>query len=736
MYGVLRLTTTSTANFKTSLKFQIPAGTVHRARLVLPAATRDPNTLFKPQTVKCGGVALPWAGPRGNSINCTDQCTGGAEVEFDCSQFTGWAGVPHLLVLLDAPGVATPGPAVAAVQTTHFSGQVFITWPEITDPAIPVLGPNPTPSQYKAAWAAIKANKNRIVNYHVYEASAPDYRMAVLVDEVRPLSCWWPERWGFNCYNASSLVTRTTKETEIIPRYRVPVGNGTQTLDPGTGLYVHTPRFSGTRYYGVVPVINGTEDLTRIVWSEAVTVNADLVPDLVLQFSQTQTTANVANCQTDYFVRWESPETLTSNFPNTPCGVAIHRPPNQPSTVGAPCVVSPHEWSGYLGNLTHEWQLLSRGSMLITLAERPEIYSFHMGHNDAMGTLKSFAGGVWHSYAFNRHVATVDRLMTIYQMDRQQLTVFGASMGGTGSLALALWAKGAFSACHTRVGALIPKQYCVPQTASHPSPGNWLRNCWGPPIPEQQAIPCFIRGEFAGNDPYEVCDLVATAAKNPDHCWIIEGTGLDTDPGIPGEQHRQFIESQNAIGGLFAAEWGTAGHLTRARWPSAAHLDTNETTLLPKLGDSLPAFVACSINDDPRLTTVGQRNLWLSWANVLDTAIEWSCDVTLNQNCPHAACDVTVIPRRCTNWNGSQTSRVTLNRGVAQRVKFTKDPDPDPIPVLTPQFVASKLTISRNALDECDGQMPAEMIAPLSNATVALNEAAEACAAWERGELS
>ena len=74
-----------------------------------------------------------------------------------------------------------------------------------------------------------------------------------------------------------------------------------------------------------------------------------------------------------------------------------------------------------------------------------------------------------------------------------------------------------------------------------------------------------------------------------------------------------------------------------------------------RTNQSLPAFTACSLDDNPGNgnpadgDTTGQANLYLFWETetIVDSNDRWEMTVGLIEKAPQASCTVNVTPRRC-----------------------------------------------------------------------------------------
>jgi hypothetical protein len=120
--------------------------------------------------------------------------------------------------------------------------------------------------------------------------------------------------------------------------------------------------------------------------------------------------------------------------------------------------------------------------------------------------------------------------------------------------------------------------------------------------------------------------------------------------------------------------WGLSGHGQRATMPEEAGQRVMPIDI--RLGQSLPAFTNCSLDDDPGAAVklgkpievakgkekhkdpydgdhAGQVNLYLYWEtdDIVDTAEKWEITVGLTENAPKDRCTVDITPRRLQNFD-------------------------------------------------------------------------------------
>ena len=740
MAATIVLNATGTSNYPIFDLSQFAGMTILRARLVPKVKVRTGDGKHATEDVRIVGdtAILPWAGPRYVTIDCTDAVQSGGTLKLDFMGLTSRKEMPTLEVTVAELIGNTALPALSSVTADCSSGQVFLRWFDATDPAVPVLPDVCSPNQFKAALAAIKANPRK-VRYRIYKSRSTDIRKAVLVDEIGLLWQWSPDRWGWNGVDTDR---RVPKDGENVPRLAIPAGDGlTVTCHPNEAVYVDTPDTtndytSDLWYYGVSVAVNGEENLDAIAWSNYVSF-VPAVPTYHYQFTKReQSYGGIPDVNVAYYVRWESPKTLTSNMPSEPCWYTVGEPVGRAEL--APAMMVFHPWGGMVGDPGQPpQQLPSRKPVILSTGQRCDVYDFYTGYCEAFRTNKSFVGSTWHSYTYNRCRQFIDWAVANYDLDPEQIGVHGGSMGGTGSFMQAVF-NPKIACCHTRVGNLEPSVYAVPASLGRTSPGNRVRDLWGSPGELQRQTPCYIDGRYWGTEPYRLCDLVQMARDLTRLPYIVMGFGSN-DTQIPPAQHYHMMSALEAGGHTYAASWDDTGHRALSWWPSTGVISSKDSDLVPRLSHSLPAFSGCSLND-PDTSPIGQRNRWLCWGNVVDSEQEWSCDVWLNPTCPADSCYVSVVPARSRHWTDCERKSVTCTKGKT-RVKWTRDvttpdPTPDPIPQLTPAFVLHRLGVARTAMDDCVGRIPSGMIQPISQVGVAIDAAKEACAAWEKGELS
>jgi len=529
--------------------------------------------------------------------------------------------------------IPNPLPQVRDVTAFHRAGQTFVTWREI-DPA-------PADNLSFTGLANLQralGDANR-VRYRIYRSERPIQRVdpAELVAEVAPLSAWNADHFGV--YPPAGARP---------PRYVIEEGK--PPLPSGTGLYVYNPPKAGPAYYAVTVSAGGGENSsvspanTTSVAMESVGAG---VP--VLQQTEKPPVFQYVNGATlRFYVRWET--SANSSLAGKPFDYLVAIPPDvkYPAPVG----IHLHCWGGSMRDCFGWWYNAEKGAVFVSSNQVP--YDWWTGYHESLfksppRTPEDWKKGVIRPYAERRVLSFVDWLGTTMKIDSTRMFVGGNSMGGSGSLMLAIRYPQRFAWAISWVGVHIPDK----------SPG----------FKESYEA---VYGPRALNLPFEdgtpVWDYFSDVWYLKHHqqqsVGFLTFSNGKNDEGIGWSQSVEFVKALQETKQAHMFTWGGAGHSQRAYMP----VDGTERDMPLDLrtDQSLPAFTRCTLDDDIGTGTkdsgapAGQINGYLMWRtdSIVDEPTKWSMVVSLTDRAPKSTASADVTPRRLQQFKLKPGDRV------------------------------------------------------------------------------
>lgn len=627
---------------------------VHRAvfRPKRGAFRGDDRRVLDKVTVTSGGAEVELMGPRFRSFDATAAVRSAARARkalmLQVVSLGGWDGKTARLEVTFAGRAKGKLPAVTNLTARHRGGQTILTFAEV-DP--PITDEAVTIGQLRAARKKL-AQAERKITYRIYrsaEAITPaTIAQAVLVDEIPPLTCWNDEYYG--------VYPKKDK-----PALRYAVEDGKAPVAPGTGIYAHNPSRSGRAWYAVTAVVNGAEDLDRLGKGNTVgPIDETVGPgELVLQRTERPGQFMYRRKPTlRYYVRWEAPPRC--NVPSRPFDylVAVPDKPKWP----APVCMAFHCWGGSLNGGYGWWYgRLPATSVLISTNQVP--YDWWTGYHEAMGTWRPWRGGVVRSYSQKRYDAFLAWVCDNYKVDRTRTIAAGNSMGGSGAPVYATHRAGNVAWVSSWVGVHVP--------ARTPHFKGSYELCYG-------------RAEWklkheSGATAFAHFDDAAWVRDHPQVSMplICFGNGKD-DGAIGWPQALEYFRALQQARQPHVFRWALGGHGVRATLagPGASG---SSMSLDVRTDQSLPAFTACSLDEDPgtgrKLTRPaehkgrdgrvrkdpydgdpsGHANRWLYWRtkDIVDEPARWEMTVALVDRSPAEACTANVTPRRLQRFKPS-----------------------------------------------------------------------------------
>lgn len=621
-----------------------------RDGVVVVAADRPENPvhLFPPRY-----ASLDATGPVSRAVR-----RGAERVEFAVKAFSGWRRETTRLDVSFVGGKAKSElPAPTVLRARHRNGQTLLTWTEVDSPT----------KQEKLTIRRLRhiraeMDEAREIRYRIYRSiraiTAASIAGAEWVDEVPPLTCWNDEFYGVS-----------PKADAAALRYVVE--DGKDPVPPGTGIYAHNPYKPAKAYYAVTTAINGEEDLTGFSEGNALTVPLDETVgpgEPVLQrIEKPKSFLYFKDPTLHYFVRWEAPP--RSNLPSRPFDYLVGIPPNLAKP--APLGLHLHCWGGSLNGGYIWWYKAREGAILAASNQIP--YDWWIAYHEALGTWKAWKQGITRDYTVKRLLSFIDWVGTRWQVDETRVFVTGASMGGSGASMIAVRYPERFAFTLSSVG--------VHNAANSPQfTGSYERAC-GP-------IESRLSHE-SGMATFDYLNNACLLRRNPKRDFpFISFTNGKNDSGIGWPQAAEFARALQETRRPHLFTWGQGGHGHRVYVPTPSGGGDNATPVMDiRLGQSVPAFTQCSLDDNPGNgdpadgDSKGQLNLYLRWDtnSLVDETGRYEATVYLIQSAPQDECTVNITPRRCREfkpapgtrlkWDNSRKSHSAAGAGTQDRTQ-------------------------------------------------------------------
>ncbi|MBK8479423.1 MAG: hypothetical protein IPL39_25010 [Opitutaceae bacterium] len=615
---------------------------------------------------------IPLRGPRFTSVDLTAQvraaiASGSLSLRL---QHCGWSDFAlSLSVTCDRP-LPAPMPAVTGVSALCRQGDTMVTFAEIEPP---LADPNTTWGTFINAFNALDATRE--VRYRIYRSTSPltapaDVANAVLVDEIRPLSCWDQLYFGID----------EPADSTVVPRY--PVADLTLAA-PGTGIYVN--RFRGTAptsaYYFVSRMVNGQEDLSTLaVGTNATAAVAESAgPGMVLERARELDAEHyyIEHATKHYYVRWEAPPTCT--LPSTPFDYLVAEPPPAARVSPAPVSLALHCWGGSLNGGYLWWYDAMKGALHVSTNQYP--YDWWTAYNENLGTLEPIAAGTVQPFTQARVLSFLyDFVDTRFPIDRNKILLHGMSMGGSGASMFGIRSGHIFSGIISMVGVHRPALSPVFVGSFAGVYGDPALACrYDNSILQRFGYPLVTTADNITAWDYWDNDQWLRAHPATETPWITFANGQN-DNAIGWPQAWDMAQALIATHRGFNFIWGQGEHGQSPQ--QLGGFSGGNSTLQFRFNQFVPTAANGSLDGDlgtspATAALAGQINQYLTWdtATVTDTATRLAFRIALTDAASATTATADITPRRLQtfnpapgsicNWQAVNSTGQTLASGAA-----------------------------------------------------------------------
>jgi hypothetical protein len=497
------------------------------------------------------------------------------------------------------PEDTPPAPVIWPVQALtaiHRSGQTFLTW-------------TPHPG---TGWT-----------YRIYRSSTP----LIAEEDLASATVLWAVG------DSSALNRRMSRLLNGKHAYAIDSVAGP--LDPAQGLCVVTPTTSGRTYYAVTSTPAGKSENRRILVGSNALLHG-VVETVAAPRPVFQRRLVIGSVEPLFYTLWAS-HVDTPEFPamasqpgmTFDCALTPGAGP-----APAPLLIQPHQRGGSLLNclygsgMPREWVLalddpLPNGQNSFWFGYHPE---YDLNGNANLPPI----GGEVVPYTFRRVRYTLDWAMQNFPLDPARVYAFGVSMGGIGSLQLALWLPHRIAAVLSVVGKYDFSFLSDPDPTSGFNTGAGLRvntdRMWGTVASN---LPQSDGGTVYGSLNLGTCVRLA----GPNAVPPIIGIEGKRDYMVGWAEKLGFYEAMRSRrrGGTFF--WGPESHNDVGTGYWSPLIDRRYLYRF-RSDRSFPALSNCDFDDDPgdghfaSGDTIGTINGYAEWDTTLtDTPEQW--EVTL-----------------------------------------------------------------------------------------------------------
>ncbi len=527
---------------------------------------------------------------------------------------------------------------VSNIALLHREGQIFVTFEEIVqivdDPEI----------QYKQLYA-LKDAYPRTIQYRIYASDTPiteaDLSSLTPVGSVDMLSGWNLDLYGISTQYKENVAVRYVIEDLGAP------------LGLSQGLFVTNPPETGLRWYAVTAVVDGVENTNIVENENMMAIYNETVGQGTPVLQRIAFDDNfqwVYNVELHLYTRWEGPPNCS--VMGKPYDYLIGKPQNMASP--APVGIHMHCWGGNLYGGYGWWNDAEDGALILASNQYPYDWwtGYHEDYYDASVSKSSWGtSGVVRPYSTTRLISFLDWMEESgeWVIDRPRTFVAGSSMGGSGSLMMAIRYPELISWCRSWVGVHVPEK--------SPNFKSSYQSVYGKP--EYGVL-------FESFDP-ENSDNGTPVWDYYNDVWYLDNhveksigflsfCNGKNDNAIGWEQAVDFVNALQRTRQPHLFIWGQGGHSQRTVLPKNG--SERHMVIDARNDQSLPAFTRCTLdnlygNGDPEDgDSAGQVNRYLYWEtdDLVDTVDQWEISVALMDTAPGESCQVDITPRRLQNF--------------------------------------------------------------------------------------
>jgi pimeloyl-ACP methyl ester carboxylesterase len=510
----------------------------------------------------------------------------------------------------------------SGLRAWHRGGQTFLTWKEVTNS---VTQDGVSVQELKK----LQIEQGQRFQYRIYRSNHPIKSINGLkpIAEVLPLSGWNMDYYG--------IASKPEQKA-----FRYVVEDGREQIPAGTGIYVYNPQEAGRAYYAVTVSIKGVEDRTVIAGNTLQAPIDEIVGQglpVLQRIVKPGSFQNIENPTLYYYVRWEAAP--NSSIPGKPFDYLVAIPPKLAKP--APAGIHLHAWGGSLNDGYGWWFNAEKGAILVASNQSP--YDWWTGYHERLGTAEplktkdDWAKGLVRPYTQRRMLSFLDWVTTRWEVDLTQTFAAGNSMGGSGSLMLALRFPGRIAWAISWVGIHIPSmspQFKGSYEYVYGKPE------WGAKFEE-------------GMDVWDYFNDAWYLRRYPEKdVGFVTFSNGKNDAAIGWQQAVEFYRALQETRQPHMFIWGQEGHNQRAYMPRGGNERVMPIDI--RTNQSLPAFSNCSLdgspgNGDPgNGDPAGQINAYLYWetTNIVDTTERWEMTMGLVEQAPRDTATVDITPRR------------------------------------------------------------------------------------------
>ncbi|MBF0258914.1 MAG: right-handed parallel beta-helix repeat-containing protein, partial [Desulfamplus sp.] len=600
---------------------------------------------------------------------------------------------PEVAITVENEDLAQAQPS--NIGMLHRAGQTFIVFDEIVQIV------DRASIFYDELYTLVKSYP-RNIQYRIYRSQEPitsqNITALVPVGTVNSLSGWNLELYGtgtsskhqpamrYVIAEGSSAITPLTNPPNPTATSATtgPINHAGTPLDLDQGLFVYSPSVGGASWYAVTSVVDGVENRTVTDGVNTAYISGESVGqgEPVLQRIEFDNSFQyIANVELYIYTRWEAPPNCS--VMGKPYDYLVGRPQNMASP--APVGIHMHCWGGDLYGGYGWWNDAEDGALILSSNQFP--YDWWTGYHEKLYTFKGqsytwgqslYQSGVVKPYTTNRLVSFLDWMQESgnWNIDRSRTFTAGSSMGGSGSLMMAIRYPELISWSRSWVGVHVPEK--------SPNFKSSYQIVYGKP--EYGVL--FKKDDSDPGTP--VWDYYNDAWYLKNHVdksiGFLSFSNGKNDGAIGWEQAVDFINALQETRQPHLFIWGQSGHSQRTVFPkngSERHMEIDI-----KLNQSLPAFTRCSLDNNygngqsSDGDASGQVNRYLYWQthDLIETASTWQISVALMNTAPADACLVDITPRRLQS----------LSLAPGQVINFTNTDNTTAAVVGSGQVIADK----------------------------------------------